>query len=448
MGVSWIDEPETTDLVSGLLIFAAPVRVQPAGQKRVDELPSAASCMRTPHASDVQASQMPPPRVPPQLRRSARNISIKAVVQAELGNAGRGKGPTSTAEPVKRARSSTKTESPVSKKVKLEPASPVRRQLSPTSGPKRVKVMDEIAKAEVLKDRKLKSFAAFARKSPFPELLRPTAEECKVAHGILARLHGERLRPEAVVAPTNSAGCGDAPSVLDALVRTILSQNTNNRNSSRAKLSMDKEYGGSDKWEDIVRGGQARLQKSIQSGGLAATKSKVIMGVLRQTKDKYGVYSLDHLFQASDEEAMKEMLSFQGVGPKTASCVLLFCLQRPSFAVDTHVYRLAGLLGWRPSTAGREETQAHLDAMVPDEEKYPLHLLMVTHGQRCEECKAGGRSAGKCELRRVFRGGRFMAGAQEEEEDVGEVDAVVKSEEHDAMVKSEEHDAVVKKEDE
>ncbi|KAG5981565.1 hypothetical protein E4U55_002821 [Claviceps digitariae] len=377
---------------------------------------------------------MPTPRVTPQLRRSARNISIKTVVN-KAENIDHGQGLMSSAEPVKRARSSTKAKSssPVSKKVKLEPTSPIR-QLSPTNSQKRVTVKDEVTKAELLKERKLKSFSAFSRKSPFPDFLRPTHEECKVAHRILARVHGERHRPVAVVAPTTSAGCGDSPSVLDALVRTILSQNTSNRNSTRAKLGMDEEYGGCNKWEEIANGGQARLQKSIQSGGLAATKSKVIMSVLTQTKDKYGVYSLDHLFQASDEDAMKEMISFQGVGPKTASCVLLFCLQRASFAVDTHVYRITGLLGWRPSTAGREETQAHLDARIPDEEKYPLHILFVTHGRQCEECKAGGKNVGKCELRKAFKGGRFMLGAHKEDlakddDDDDDDDDVVKKEE-------------------
>ncbi|KAG6010363.1 hypothetical protein E4U21_006927 [Claviceps maximensis] len=372
---------------------------------------------------------MPTPKLSPQLRRSARNINIKTLVKAENSDHHR-QGLMFTADPVKRSRSysSTKAESlsPVPKKVKLEPATSTR-QPSPTKSGRRVKVKDEVAKvgngvletvamtkAEVLKDRKLKSFSAFSRTSPFPDFLRPTHEECKVAHSILARIHGERHRPVAVVAPTTSAGCGDSPTVLDALVRTILSQNTSNKNSTRAKLSMDKEYGGSAKWEAIVRGGQARLQKSIQSGGLATIKSKVIMSLLNQTMDRYGVYSLDHLFQASDEDAMKEMLSFQGVGPKTASCVLLFCLQRPSFAVDTHVYRIAGLLGWRPATAGREETQAHLNAVVADEEKYPLHLLLVTHGRYCQECKAGGKSVGKCELRKVFKGGRFTGGVQKE----------------------------------
>jgi len=32
-----------------------------------------------------------------------------------------------------------------------------------------------------------------------------------------------------------------------------------------------------------------------------------------------------------------------------------------------------------------------------------LHVLLVTHGKRCEECKAGGRNVGKCELRKAFK---------------------------------------------
>jgi endonuclease III len=50
---------------------------------------------------------------------------------------------------------------------------------------------------------------------------------------------------------------------------------------------------------------------------------------------------------------MKALESFKGVGPKTASCVLLFCLSRDSFAVDTHVFRLSKQLGWVPGKATR-----------------------------------------------------------------------------------------------
>ncbi|POS83927.1 hypothetical protein EPUL_004260 [Erysiphe pulchra] len=250
--------------------------------------------------------------------------------------------------------------------------------------------------------RKLSSYVKYQNTTPFPDYTRPTAAECKLAHRILASQHGARIRPNEVKAPKSRAGCGDSPSVLDALVRTILSQNTNGKNSTRAKLCMDEVYGKCDNWEAIVAGGQSKLQETIKCGGLSANKSRAIIGILNQVFEKYGTYSLNHLHKKTNDEAMQELLSFPGVGPKTASCVLLFCLQRESFAVDTHVWRLSGLLGWRPKKADRDETFRHLDVRIPDEDKYGLHILLIAHGKKCPECRAGGKYLGKCKLRKAF----------------------------------------------
>ncbi|KAI1471802.1 DNA glycosylase [Daldinia caldariorum] len=271
-------------------------------------------------------------------------------------------------------------------------------------------------KEEELRAKKLKSYSQFANTSPYPDFPQPTPEECQRAYDVLAKLHGERKRPEKVLsAPRDRAGCGDSPSVLDALVRTVLSQNTSNSNSARAKLDMDAEYGGSDseeRWGAIASGGAARLEKAIARGGLGGVKSRVIVDILNQVKLRYGKYSLDHLLEIGlearggdddDERAMRELLSFRGVGPKTASCVLLFCVGRASFAVDTHVHRLTGMMGWRPGSASRDEAFSHLDARVPDPLKYGLHVLLIEHGRTCAECKAGGKSLGKCELRQAFK---------------------------------------------
>ncbi|KAL5426323.1 hypothetical protein PMIN04_002017 [Paraphaeosphaeria minitans] len=292
-----------------------------------------------------------------------------------------------------------------------------------------------------LSSKKLQAYFTNAGQSSFPTFKHPTRDEAKLAHQILALLHGERTRPKQVVASKDRAGCGDSPSVLDALVRTILSQNTSDKNSTRAKQSMDEVYGGSDQWDAIVAGGESKLQMAIQSGGLSVVKSKVIISILKQAKSKYGEYTLDHLHQASNEDAMREMLSFQGVGPKTASCVLLFCLQRESFAVDTHVHRITGLLGWRPKTASRDETHSHLDVMIPDEDKYGLHILLVEHGKVCDECKAGGKNSGKCELRKAFRQGKIKgeAGEDVDLEELKEEEYEIKQEERIEEVKQEEH---------
>ncbi|KAM4064512.1 hhH-GPD superfamily base excision DNA repair protein [Hirsutella rhossiliensis] len=355
----------------------------------------------------------------PRPRRSARNLKRgNDIKKEESPDESAGELLKATA-PAKRARKRVKTEASLPPPKDEDVDTPLTADDSDdkrdnTSGPQKTPAKTAQDRAAHLQARKLKSFSAYASQSPFRHMARPTPQECRLAHGILARLHGDRVRPDTVVAPTGAAGCGNSPSVLDALVRTILSQNTSDRNSSRAKRSMDDVYGGSDRWDAIVDGGQPRLQKAIQSGGLSVVKSKAIMGILQQAKARYGVYSLDHLFGASDDDAMREMLSFQGVGPKTASCVLLFCLRRASFAVDTHVYRITGLLGWRPPAASREEAQAHLDARVPPEEKYPLHVLLISHGKKCAECRAGGKNLGQCELRKAFRRGKLEGEAGED----------------------------------
>ncbi|ROV93939.1 hypothetical protein VSDG_06278 [Cytospora chrysosperma] len=337
-------------------------------------------------ATAVRTRDMPKRAV----RIKAEAVSSKVKQEAESTG-------QSTARTTTRKRAAPKVEDGTPKKIKLEDES----LSSPKKSPSKKSTPAD------LKDKKLKAYAQYANSSPFPDFAHPTPEECKLAHKILSSLHGERKRPETTVAPTSRAGCGDSPSVLDALVRTILSQNTSDTNSTRAKQSMDKVYGRSDKWDAIVKGGQAKLQEAIKCGGLSVVKSKVIIGLLEQVHARYGRYSLDHLHAASSGDAMTEMLSFQGVGPKTASCVLLFCLRRESFAVDTHVWRITGLLGWRPAKASRDETHQHLDARIPDEDKYGLHILLVSHGKRCDECKAGGKNLGKCELRKAFRKGKL-----------------------------------------
>ena len=349
------------------------------------------------------------------MTRVTRSSTRHAATLAAASPAGSNQGASSVKRepvfsPVKRGKTSPQ---PPSKRVKTEPerspspkaSAPIKSESLDDSLVKTIAPSVSVPLPDALRDKKLKLYAQHATKSPFPDFPRPTPDEARLAHRILASLHGSRLRPEEVAAPTSRAGCGDSPSVLDALVRTVLSQNTSDANSTRAKRSMDETYGGSDNWEAIAAGGTAKLEEAIRCGGLSTTKSRVIMNILSQAKERYGRYSLDHLFEASNEEAMQELIGLKGVGPKTASCVLLFCLRRETFAVDTHVWRITGLLGWRPEKATRDETHAHLDARIPDEEKYGLHVLLVTHGRLCQECKAGGKNTGKCELRKAFRKG-------------------------------------------
>lgn len=267
----------------------------------------------------------------------------------------------------------------------------------------------------------MKLLAEHVLASPFPDFLRPTAEEAAEVHAVLSKAHPDI--PTTHSSPSegsNSAKtCGSVPNVLESLIGTILSQNTSAQNSTAAKRSLDEAFGRNN-FEAIATAKKADVVSAIQHGGLANKKAGVIQTILRDVHNKYGEYSLQHLagvspssedtkdgddksassVAVSNEEAMKELVSFEGVGPKTASCVLMFCLGRYSFPVDTHVFRLSRLLGWVPPKADRITAQAHLDIMLPGELKYGLHVLMVGHGRRyaplCSQMELLIRACGRC----------------------------------------------------
>ena len=288
--------------------------------------------------------------------------------------------------------------------------------------------------------------------SPYPRLARPTPEECYKLNELLSKAHGEVAAPEAVPVPSQTvAGCGEVKFVLEALVRTHLSAHTSMANANRAiqglleryKTFKDGPFAGSVDWNEVRLSGQDELEKAIRRGGMAPTKSKAIKKMLDMvyeenqarreelkakvsqsssaedgTEDKSkaktskdplvgdiksaimarfaneilvesdSIMTLDYVHAMEPADAFDKLLTYPGIGIKTAACVLLFCMQRPFFAVDTHVWRLCKWLHWVPEKATRDQTFWHCDVKVPDDLKYSLHQLMIVHGKSCGRCRA------------------------------------------------------------
>ncbi|KAL4964289.1 endonuclease III domain-containing protein [Aspergillus stella-maris] len=252
---------------------------------------------------------------------------------------------------------------------------------------------------------KWNQFRRYASESPYPDFQSPSPEECSRANRILTKLHGARdpLSSNAMNAD-NVARPSSFPDVLHGLVYGVLCQATNEQNAIRQVHSLDKTFGSWTNFTSIAGGGESKLKDALACGGLHERKSRMIIRILEQVKKNHGEYTLNHLFRATDSEAMQELLSYYGIGPKTASCVLALTLQRHRFVVDTHIYRLTGQLGWRPSSASAELARAHLERRIPDDFKYSLHLLFITHGRECPRCRAGGDRNYDCELMRGLEG--------------------------------------------
>ncbi len=80
-------------------------------------------------------------------------------------------------------------------------------------------------------------------------------------------------------------------------------------------------------------------------------------------------------------EAKSWLTEIKGIGPKTASVVLNFHFGKPTMAVDTHVERVSKRFGLVPESASNQRAHDVLDELIPDELKYPLHVLLIRHGR-------------------------------------------------------------------
>jgi endonuclease-3 len=190
---------------------------------------------------------------------------------------------------------------------------------------------------------------------------------------------------------------------LDELVLTILSQNTSDRNTERAYAGMRARF---PTWTQVRDADPAELERVLRPGGLAAQKTPRIQAVLRTLSDGGGPPALEWAASLPPAEAMARLELLPGVGPKTASCVLLFSLDVPVMPVDTHVHRVAGRLGLIPPTMAAGPAHAALSELVPPSRMLEAHLLLIRHGR--ETCRARRPRCRACVLLDLCPFGRRM----------------------------------------
>jgi endonuclease III len=222
---------------------------------------------------------------------------------------------------------------------------------------------------------------------PLRHLLADPPLHIEVADRALAREYGDRAaRPD-----------GD---LLGGLIGTVLSQNTSDLNSGRAYTSLRLRF---PTWEGVRTAPREAVADAIRSGGLAEIKSARIQGILDDLVARYGSLDLSAIAALPIPAARAALTSLHGVGPKTASCVLLFNLGRPAFPVDTHVHRLARRIGFAPPKASPVAVQDLVEAHLPAEHRYRFHVNLIRHGRTI--CKAQRPRCLECPIRPFCRFG-------------------------------------------
>ena len=178
---------------------------------------------------------------------------------------------------------------------------------------------------------------------------------------------------------------------LDVLIETILSQSTTNANSERAFKNLKQRFPS---WETARRARATSIEAAIKSGGLAKQKSARIKKLLNEIHAKRHSLDLSFLKSAPLEEAVQFLASFNGVGPKTVACTLLFACNRPVFPIDTHIFRIARRLGLISEKSSDQEAHRVMGRMLPKKRYYEIHINLIRHGRKicrprdplCEQC--------------------------------------------------------------
>jgi endonuclease-3 len=222
---------------------------------------------------------------------------------------------------------------------------------------------------------------------------------------------------------------------FECLVRTVLSQNTSDVASQPAHDALMDRYGpdgepqsgpdrssgersdprdgeagddsaDGDLAESLAGADQQTLAETISSAGLYNQKSERIIALAERVCEEYGgADGFDEFVKTGEPGEVRErLLDMNGVGPKTADCVLLFSGGRGGvFPVDTHVHRIARRMGLAPADADHEGVREALERAVPDEKR--------GSGRKAEsDSHTSERESGDAEF---HNGGTYVVGGEE-----------------------------------
>jgi endonuclease-3 len=183
---------------------------------------------------------------------------------------------------------------------------------------------------------------------------------------------------------------------FEALVETILSQNTNDLNRDRAMKRLRSRFEITPK--ALAEAPIEQLTDCIEPAGLYRVKAPRIKQVSGIVLDRFGG-DLGSVLERPRAEARPILLDLPGVGYKTADILLAFVAGHPTVPVDTHVMRVSKRLGIVRRKAGYEETRLAIERLVAEKRRVRMHLSLIRFGR--EICKAPKPLCLVCPLRRT-----------------------------------------------
>ncbi len=171
-------------------------------------------------------------------------------------------------------------------------------------------------------------------------------------------------------------------SPYQALITTILSAQTTDKSVDAIRGELFSRYPTP---ADLAGARQEDVEVIIRSTGFFRMKARNIIAAASAIVERYS---------GEVPDTMNELLTLPGVGRKTANIVLYHAFSRnEGVAVDTHVFRLAGRIGFSDERTA-EGIERDLMELFPRDTWGVLTDILIAHGRtlcvaknpRCAGC--------------------------------------------------------------
>ena len=165
------------------------------------------------------------------------------------------------------------------------------------------------------------------------------------------------------------------------LISTILSLRTRDEVTAAAS---ERLFALASTPRDLAVLDTRKVERAIYPAGFYKTKARTVRETARRVDEEFG---------GRVPDTIEALLTFKGVGRKTAALVVSLGYGRDAICVDTHVHRISNRLRW-VSTRTPEETERALMIVLPRRHWIGINDTMVSFGQRvcvpisprCSEC--------------------------------------------------------------
>lgn len=161
---------------------------------------------------------------------------------------------------------------------------------------------------------------------------------------------------------------GEHHDPFEILVSTLLSLRTKDEVTAAAT---ERLFALASTPERMVELPAEEIRKAIYPVGFYRNKAETIREVCRELIDR---------FHSRVPDTIEELLSFRGVGRKTANLVVTLGFNKPGICVDTHVHRISNRLGY-VRTKTPDETEFALRGKLPRKHWSRINTLLVAFGR-------------------------------------------------------------------